>query len=176
MRLFGLTIIALAIAGCAPAAQLPPPLAPASEGKVQCYGPRSEAKLCKSIAAYAFGKSGEILNPATVAINAKPLITMKTVTPVVIKQDRVCGYIRPEDIAAAEFTIDGASPPADVTVRLREAISKAQSGMFGREICTAYVKTGDAFIAKAFLDGAAQPTMDQEVLWVSPSDGYSVSP
>jgi hypothetical protein len=34
----------------------------------------------------------------------------------------------------------------------------------------------DGFIAKASLDGQAQPAQDQKVIWVAPSDGYKVAP
>ena len=101
---------------------------------------------------------------------------MKTVTPVTIRASRVCGYIRPKDIEAAEFTIDDTPATVTQTAMLRKKISVAQKGVFGREICTAYVLEGNVLMARASIGGVAQPTMDQKVIWVSPEDGFKVQP
>jgi len=128
------------------------------------------------LAAYRSRPDGVIVNPATVLISASPLITMQTVTPVTIKANQVCGFIRPEDIEAAEFAISGnPATPAQTTI-LRQKIAVAQRGIFGHEICTAYVPEADAFIAKVFIDGTAQPNSNQQVMWVSPGEGFKVQP
>jgi hypothetical protein len=176
MKLFGTAVIACAIASVAAAAPLPSPITPASDGKLQCYAPNPTTKSCQSLATYEFGPDGGIVNPATVLILATPLITMRTVTPVTIKSNSVCGFIRLEDIQSAEFTIGGEPATPAQTTMLRQKIGEAQKRVFGHEICTAYISEGDALIAKVSIDGATQPAMNQKVIWVSPSDGFKVQP
>jgi hypothetical protein len=165
-----------AATSAAVAAPLPPPITPASDGKLQCYAPNVAAKSCQSLAAYEATPDGRIVNPATVLISAAPLITMRTVTPVTIKANQVCGYVQPEDIEAAEFVVGDGPATSAQAAKLRQKMLAAQKGVFGREICTAYVTEGDALIAKASVDGVSEPAMDQRVMWVSPSDGFAVRP
>ena len=150
--MFALAAIVGALGSPAAAASLPSPIAAASEGKLQCYSPTLATKSCQSMASYAAVASGGIVNPATVLISPAPLITMRTVTPVTIKANQVCGFIRASDIEAASFTIAGAAPTVAQTTFLRQKVAEAQKGVFGHEICTAYVPDGEALIAKAYVD------------------------
>jgi len=158
------------------AAALGPPLAAAADGQIQCYAPDAARMTCQSLAAYKARPDGGIDNTALVLISQDPPMTMRTVSQVEIKAGQVCGAIRPEDIAAATFTISEAPADEAQTVRLRETMQAAMSGLFGREICTAYIPDGPAAIAKATVNGAEAPTMDQKVIWVSPTAGYRVAP
>ena len=176
MRLIVLTTAMMALSSAAVGAPLPPPIAPAADGQLQCYAPDVARKTCQSLAAYRQGPDGVIYNPATVLISQTPPIVMRTVTPVTIKREQVCGYVRPEDIDAAQFTVNGVAATPDQTKALRQNVATAEKGLFGREICTAYVAAGEGWTAKASIDGAPQPAMDQKVIWVSPSAGFEVKP
>jgi len=101
---------------------------------------------------------------------------MRTVTPVTVRSNQVCGFVRPEDIEAASFEIAGKPATPAQAAMLRQRIAEAQKGFFGHEICTDYIADGDAMIAKASVDGVPQPAMDQRVIWVSPQDGFGVRP
>ncbi len=101
---------------------------------------------------------------------------MHSTTPVTIKANQVCGFIRPEDIEAADFAIGGQAATPAQTAMLRQKVAAAQQGAFGHEICTAYVPEGDVLIAKATIGGIPQPAIDQKVVWVSPADGFKVQP
>lgn len=176
MRLLSLTTAMMALSSAAVGASIPPPIAPAFDGQLQCYAPDVARKTCQSLAAYRQGRDGVIYNPATVLISQTPAIAMTTVTPVTIKGEQVCGYVRPEDIDAGQFTINGVAATPDQTKALRRTMTTAEMGLFGHEICTAYVAAGDGWTAKASIDGAAQAAMDQKVIWVSPSAGFEVKP
>jgi hypothetical protein len=101
---------------------------------------------------------------------------MATKSTVVVRAGRVCGAVRAEELAAADFTIGGAPATAEQTAALRGQVSAAVKGIVGREICTAYVPDGKVLAAKVSIDGVSQPNMDQRVIWVSPNEGYSVAP
>src|ERR1700720_1128659 len=62
------------------------------------------------------------------------------------------------------------------TATLRQQMQSAMKGFFGPEICSTYVPADGLLLAKVTVDGASQPTMEQKVIWVSPTDGYKVSP
>jgi hypothetical protein len=66
-----------------------------------------------------------------------------------------------------------AQQAAPIRMQLQTAFQNA----FDHEVCTGFVDQGGTLIAKATVDGVpAPPAADQPVLWVSPSDGYQVSP
>jgi len=157
-------------------ASLDSPITPAAQGQLQCYTPDVARKTCRSLAAYKGGAKGAIDNTAIVLISQSPSISMTTVSPVAIKANQVCGVIRPRDIDAASFTLGGRPADPAQTATLRQQMRSAMSGSFGHEICTTYISAGGSLLAKVTIDGVSQPTMDQRVIWVSPTDGYKVSP
>lgn len=168
-------IAASMAATTATGASLPPPVAQASEGKMECYSPDVVRKTCHSISGYKPGPNGEIENSATVLVSATPLVTMEAVATVRIVDGQVCGQLAPEDLAKASFSVDG-GPAADAqAAMLREKLAGALKDIFGKQLCTAYVTDGDGLIAKESIDGAAQPR-EQKVIWISPSDGFEVRP
>ena len=178
MWIIGVTAMAagLALGGVEARAQaLPPPISPASEGKLQCYEPNRAAKTCRSIARYERNAAGEIVNPSVVLLTPKPAIAMTATTKVTVKDGQVCGVVAVADIEAAQFTVDGAPATPDQIARLRQAVESAEQGVLGKLVCTAYVPDGDGFIGTANFDGAPQP-QQLHVIWVSPADGYSVGP
>lgn len=165
-------------AACSPVqgASVDSPLLPAAQGQLQCYAPDVARKTCRSLAAYKDGANGTIDNIAIVLISQNPQIIMTTVSPVAIKANQVCGPVRPQDIDTASFQLDNRPADTAQTSTLRQQMQSAMKGLFGREICTAYGHDGGSLLAKVTVDGVPQPTMGQRVIWVSPSDGYKVSP
>ena len=176
MRAFWLFAMIWAVCSPAQGASLDSPIAPAAQGQLQCYTPDVARRTCRSLAAYKSNAKGAIDNTAIVLISQSPPISMKTVSPVVIKANQVCGLIRPRDIDAASFTLDDRPVDRAQTATLRQEMQSAMKGFFGHEICTTYVPADGSLLAKVTVDGASQPTMDQRVIWVSPTDGYKVSP
>ena len=176
MRTLVILASAWAFGSAAWSAPLPSPIAPANEGRLQCYTPDVARKTCQSLASYRSGADGVIENIAVVLIAPDPPIVMETVTPVEIMANQVCGAIRPKDIDDAKFTVGG--QPADPTqaTRLREAIRNAMKDIFDHQICTAYVPDGGVLLAKAIVDGVPRPALDQKVVWVAPDEGYKVGP
>jgi hypothetical protein len=136
-----------------------------------------EHKTCSSLAGYAPRKDGGFDNTGWVMVAPSPLIVMKTVTPVTLENDQVCGPILASDVAKAEFTLDGKPIPESNLGRLRDLVAKDMGALLGRKICTAYVADGaGSLIGKACVEGQARPDLDQKVIWVSPQDGYQVGP
>ena len=159
------------------AAEFPDPIAPAASGQVQCYMPDMTRKTCASLAGYRANSNGGIDNVATVLLSKSPVVIMETVSPVEIKMGQVCGRIRRQDIEAAKFTVGGQQVGEQQAGPLRAQLQMAFQNVFDHEVCTAYQNQGGTLLAKPTIDGVAAPaTADQTVMWVSPSDGYKVSP
>jgi hypothetical protein len=158
-------------------AVLPAPITEAASGQLQCYAPNLERKVCQSLAAYRLNAAGGIDNIASVLISPSPVVVIRTVSPVTIREGKVCGPLRAEDFDAATFTVEG-RPAADaVTADLRAQVKASFAPMFGHEVCTAYApRAGGGLTAQAWVDGQRQETLDQPVIWVKPADGYRVAP
>lgn len=153
----------------------PAPIEPAGQGKLQCHQPDHEKKTCQSLAGYDRAAGGGFENTASVALPMSPLMVMETVSPITIRDQQVCGFIRQADIDTARFTVGGIEVSAADTANYRKRVAAMYGGMFGHEICTAYVPDGKDLVTHVSVDGRSAPAMSQRVFWVSPSDGYRVS-
>lgn len=171
MLLSVFVVAALANSG---AAHLPSPLALAEQGQVQCYRPDVQKKTCQSIASYQRTGPGTYDNRALIPVSADA--TLETHTPVVIKGDAVCGFVRREDTMAGKLRVDGHLVDAEKAKPILERIAEAMAPMSGKEICTKYVPTGAEFTAKISIGGTYDPEEDQTVKWIDPTDGYTVTP
>lgn len=167
-------ILAL-LATMAVASSYPDPLAPAADGKMQCYTPNAERKTCRSIGAYSANGDGTFTNTATILLSSEPVIVMESLTPVSIKAGAVCGTLKAEQVAAARLTMNGKALPAEEAQPILTQISTAMQNVFGKEICTTYVPSGEDFVTKVTIDGAASWGNDT-VKRVAPGDGYTVAP
>ncbi|WP_109807968.1 hypothetical protein [Sphingosinithalassobacter portus] len=152
------------------------PLAPAREGKLQCYSPDTAAKTCQALAGYELAEDGTYRNTATVLIAPTPAVTMTTVSPVTVKDGAVCGYNRVEDLEASEISVDAMPIPEAQASAVRAQIIQALAPMIGPELCTRYTPDGDGLRAEVSFDGVARPEFNTRVIWVSPDEGYRVAP
>ncbi len=153
------------------------PLTPAADGQAQCYLPDTARKTCTSMAYYVARSDGGFDNKAVVLINKAPAVTIETTTRVTIKDNAVCGAIRAEDIAAGKVTVQDRVMTSEEASPVLNSITQAMTPVIGHEICTAFVPDASGKLtAQATMDGKRQAEQDQPVLWVSPSDGYTVAP
>lgn len=167
----------LAALGATPvlAVDLGGPLAPAALGKIQCFSPDVIKKTCQAISAYKSDKDG-LSEVATILVAKDPVVTMTTTAPVRVQDGRVCGPVRPEDVAAASFMIDGKPASPDQARELGGQLGVAMKDIFGHEICVAFTAAGEGFLASSTMDGAPQPGPGQPLIWVPSTDGYRVAP
>ncbi len=175
MRVFGLVAAVLASSSIAVEARTPGPIAPSSLGKLQCYAPDVTRKTCQSLASYRPNPKGGIDNVAVVLVATRPPIAMQTVSHVDVREGQVCGVVRPEDFQSAEFTTEGQPIDPEQTAVLREKVLSAMKTYIGHEICTSFVPNGGSLLAKESIDGVADPSLDERVIWIAPTDGYTVT-
>ncbi len=166
-------ILTLALQAAAPAASADP-LGPARIGDLQCYRPDTVRKTCRALAGYSFGADGKILNRAEVLLQDSPPVTMTTVSPVTVKDGAVCGPV--SGIDKAQIAFRGRRIPEADAVPIRAQIQQSMAETLGKEVCTTYRRSGDWWVATVTMDGVARPDMQDTVLWVPASAGYSVQP
>ena len=152
------------------------PLAPARAGQLQCYSPDTARKTCNSLAGYGDNGDGTYTNTATVLLSSQPAITMSNATSVRLIDGAVCGTLSQADIAAGTVSVDGQVLPSGQAQFVLAAVSNALDKVIDHEICTTYEPAGEGLVAHGSLDGVARPDMDQPIIWVTPSDGYTVAP
>ena len=150
------------------------PIALAEKGEVQCYRPDVQRKTCQSIASYRRTGSGTYDNTALIPLG--PNATLETHTPVVIKAGAVCGFVRREDILAGTLRVDGAIVEPEKAKPILERVEQAMAPMADKEICTRYESSGADFTAKVSIAGTYRPDQDEAVKWISPAEGYTVTP
>jgi hypothetical protein len=158
-----------------PQVALAEPLDKARAGNLQCYGPNAARKTCNSLAGYTF-ENGKILNQAEVLISPTPPLVMKTVSPIEIRGDAVCGPLRKSDIESAEILVQGQRLNEADAAPIKAQIESAFGERLGKEVCTTYRKQGDALVTEITIAGVNHPEFKETVIWVAPSDGYRVAP
>lgn len=150
------------------------PLAKSDDGFVQCYEPDDTARTCQSIAVYKRSGAGTWDNVAIVVIDPGHALSLETVTPVSVKNNAVCGYIRPDDVLRGKVRLSGVVLPDDKAAPFLAKIAAAMAPMMNKEICTTYLQAQGSLVAKASIEGSTVMAPDQRVRWILPSDGYTV--
>jgi len=150
------------------------PLVLAEEGKLQCYRPDVQKKTCQAIAAYRRTGPGTYDNTALIAVGADA--TLETHAPVAIKGSAVCGFVRGQDVIAGTLRVGGQVLDPEKAKPILERIAQAMAPMADKEICTTYQPAGADFTAKISIGGSYRSDQDESVKWISPADGYTVTP
>jgi len=179
MALAMLALAAASVTAPAPAAQataLPEPIALGSSGRMQCFSPDRATKTCAALAGYTAGADGAIARTETVLLSRRATLTMVTVSPVTIRDGRLCATLHGHDIEMAGFALDGAPVDEAKQAALRKSVLASFQDIVDHEICTRFAPDGSAFDAQITMDGLPKPGLDQTVIWVSAADGYKVAP
>lgn len=152
------------------------PLESAEEGLLQCWRPDLSNKTCRVIAAYRKTGPGTYDNTAVVAISSRGPTTVETHTPVVVRGDAVCGPVRTQDIRTGVLR-QGARVVASADAKpVLDQIAQVMASLDGQETCTRYEPSGPDFTAKISVAGRYRPELDSKFKWISPADGYIVTP
>lgn len=167
-------MLSLMIALAAAPQAAPDPLAPARAGKVQCVSPNREKKTCLAIASFTVGPNGTFASVVRVQINPTPPIVMETRTNGTTEGNGTCNIIRAEDYAAATFTMNGAPMDEAIAATIRPQVTGVIAPMVGKKGCSHERPEGDMIVSEVTLDGVAHPEMTQKLIWVSPSEGYTL--
>ncbi|MBL8546006.1 MAG: hypothetical protein JNL81_06045 [Hyphomonadaceae bacterium] len=176
IRLFGGAALALGLLASPASAQTDDILAPARAGQLQCFEPNVANKTCQALDAYTVGADGAVQNATQAVISPAPLIVMRMVLNVTIRDNAICGPLTTADINAATFTVDGNPASAEQTAQIQNAMRNQLGPMLNLETCLTLRPDGDTMRAETALNGVGRPDMAQRMIWVGANDGYRVAP
>ena len=168
------SVFVAAAVGVPSAASPRNPLAMAERGRLQCYRPDVQRKTCQSIASYRRTGPGSYDNKALIPLS--PNATLETHTPVVIKAGAICGFARGQDVLAGTLRVDGSVVEPDKAKPTLQRVAQAMALIAGKEICTKYELSRSGFTAKISIGGTYRADQDETVKWISPAEGYTVTP
>ena len=170
-----ISMILAALAIAAPAAQ--DPLAPARDGRVQCYSPDVERQVCRAIGAYRFEADGRIFNDAENMLDTEPLTILRASYEVYVKDNAECvtGGLLARYIQSIE--VDGGALDAEALASRASAIEAYWLSTIGPgEYCSTYHPQPDGSLrAVVTVDGRLRES-DNTILWVRREDGWRVAP
>lgn len=152
------------------------PLAPARQGQVQCYEPDVARKTCQSIGSFEFQENGVIQNTAVVLVMPNPVVIMRIVSPVTVRDGGICGPLKLEDINGAQFMINGQPATETDTQRFRTQFAQQMSPLIDVETCISLTPADGGFRADTAMNGRVRPELAQQLIWIRPEDGYTIAP
>lgn len=151
-------------------------LAPAREGRLQCFEPNAAQKTCQTLGSYAFSSGGVISNAADILISPSPAIVMRITSPVTVRENAICGPLTAADIERASFTIAGAPASHDEASEIRAAMTEQLAPMFNVESCLTITQDSAGLRTDTSMGGVPQPHLTQRMIWVGANEGYRVAP
>ena len=160
----------------APEAGAADPLAAARDGMLQCYAPDQAHRTCKALSGYAFGPEG-VVNQAEVLVSPAGPMTMRTASPVVVREGAVCGPVRAEDIDASQVIFAGRPLGGDQAQRAKAQLKGGLGGLLGAEVCTTYLAAPQGYTTRVTVNGTPAPEMSgSPMIWVRADEGWTVAP
>jgi hypothetical protein len=174
---FALAMLAAQPADTPPAAMGADPLAQARNGQLQCFEPDPARHTCKSLAGYVFAPDGAITNQAQVLVSLQGPIVMLTSTPVVVRDGKVCGPVRTEDIDQSRLMFAGRPLDGPQAVQVKAKLKARMGEMIGTEVCTRFTPDASGWVTQVTVNGElAPPQASMRGIWVRPDDGWTVAP
>jgi hypothetical protein len=152
------------------------PLAPATQGMIQCFEPDDLAKTCHSIAAYRQIGESIFANDAAVLVSPTSAIIFESTMQVELKENAVCGVLSRENYTNGRLRVGNTLVPRAKAEPALAQIAAAAQPFIGKQICSYFLRKGDMFTANAVVDGVERPDFQKRGKWVKASDGYTVSP
>jgi hypothetical protein len=152
----------------------PDPFAPARAGQLACHSPSAAPRTCRTLARYTWARDGRIEVSSDVLMSKDTELVFRSTTIVEARAGAFCGRLRPEDVDRGTILWDGRPLPPHLEKRTRSEIYLRMSQLFGREVCTAYVRDGSGLKTRVTVDGKEQPRMTEPMIWIRSPAGYTV--
>ena len=152
------------------------PIEPALSGKLECHFPDEQTKTCRSLSSYKPLGDNRYSSTTLGLLSPQEPVTLEITSEVQIKNGAVCGRLLDEDLAKAKLNVAGKTLDQTEAAPGKAQIAQAMAPLMNKEICARYEPSpSGGLVAKASVDGTAQPNFDQPVKWVAPGDGYKVA-
>lgn len=168
-------LLLLAVAAPAPMVQeAADPLAPAREGKIRCIEPDVAKHDCQSIVRYKFDQDGSFEAHVTGILERDPVVLIDYRMRGKVEGDAVCSILHGSDFMAGDL-YRGGERLGEVAARdIRLRLQGRFTGMEGKKRCFIDQPSGSAIVSNVTINGLVEPSYRQNILWVSPADGYAI--
>lgn len=151
------------------------PIEPARTGALACVRPDTINKHCNTLLRYVFNDDrSSIIAHASVTMSDS--VVMSTKFDVKIKARAVCSIGREEYVQSASFEISGRPATAKEAAEIRALLASNIRAGGPVEACMNFAPQPDGFLAETTVNGVRHPELDEPMIWVSPDEGYAVSP
>ena len=152
------------------------PLAPARKGQVQCYFPDLATKTCQGLATYEQTGPSAYSSRSVLLIDAAGPTTLETTSTVRARGNAECSMVRGSEALAGKVIVDGRQLPAREAKPTVARIASNLAPVNGREVCIRYEPVEDGtLMGHVTIGGVRRADLDQPIIWVNPSDGYSIA-
>lgn len=169
-------ILPLLMAG-APVAADADPLAKARAGELQCDGPDVAHRTCKALSSYVFAADGGVTNQSESVISASGPMIMRTSSHVSVQDGAVCGPVSAEDIDQSQLVFAGRPITGQQADQVKAQLKSGLGPMLGAVVCTRFTPAENGYTTQVTVNGQAAPSdAAVQVIWVKPSDGWTVAP
>ena len=172
-------MIAIMLAALAMAAPADPnPLAPARDGRVQCYTPDVERQVCRAIGAYRFEPDGRIVNDAENMLSSVPLGILYATSEVYIKDNAECSLGAFDEGHVRAIEVNGVALEGEQLASARSMVAEIMREAIGSgEYCSTYHPKPDGSLrALVTVDGMPRTDAEDTILWIRREDGWRVAP
>lgn len=169
-------VLPLLMAG-APQALDADPLARARAGELQCDGPDLTHRTCKAISSYAFAPDGAVTNQSESVISTSGPMIMRTNSHVAVHDGAVCGPVSADDIDQAQILFAGRPISGQQSDQVKAQLKSGLGPMLGAEVCTRFSPAENGYTTQVTVNGQAAPAeASVQVIWIKPSEGWTVAP
>jgi hypothetical protein len=152
------------------------PLTLALEGRLACVVPNATKKTCGALFRYIWRRDGTVEQRVEELVDEDPGLSFTRRSVGRIRARSVCQVVVSEDIEDVEFFVDGAVASEGASARGRERMFYVWTDLIGREVCTSFVANGSSLRMVVTADGREVPQFSRPMIWVDPTEGYSVKP
>jgi hypothetical protein len=153
---------------------LPPPIAPANEGKLLCILPEEADKTCDTLVRYTPGEAGRTNVFEWGVFDATRQIHWEGNYQVEIRDGLLC--LRVSVDQAEMFRLTGGDQTSAQMLKLsRQFFIATTMAMARHDMCMMFVPDGsggDGLMLDYWFDGQPSKVPDEPAMWVSPEDGY----
>lgn len=151
-------------------------LAQSKSGKMLCSNPDAATKSCSSISSFKVSADGSVTETTEILLTPEPPITFTMSIATEVTRGSNCGVMTLDDLRRGQVRANGEALPPDRNAFVLERLEKSMGSLAGKKVCDALQLENDNLVKYGQVEGVDIKLPAKPVMWVSPSDGYTVAP
>lgn len=151
-------------------------LAQSKSGKLLCSNPDAATKSCSSISSFKVSADGSVIETTEVLLTPEPTITLTMSIKTEVAGGSNCGVMTLDDLRRGQVRTNGEALSPDRNARVLERLETSMGSLAGKKVCDALRLENDSLVKYGQVEGVDIKLPGKPVMWVSPTDGYTVAP